>query len=129
MRWVDAATALLAELHADAALIAALGGPHIYRSGEYTGAQIPALYHHLVVATLDECFEPFVWQWGVFARDLATALTIEGRLRKRLDRKTFRQIGGIMMSARYEDSRDHDDPEPGVIHRSLDFRVEPVRER
>lgn len=129
MRWAEAASVLIAELLDDDAFVDALGGQHLYRAGEHGKLQIPGVYHQVIFATLGEVYEPFIWQFDVYAPEITTALAIEKRLRKVLDRKIFQLIGGIMMSTRYEESRDHADPELGVIHRSLDFRVEPVRAR
>lgn len=129
MKWADALTELLEELNADSALTTALGGAHVYRDGEHSTPQVPAVYWSVINAGLEEAMEPVLTQWDIFAPDIDTALAVETRLRKKLHWPGWRTFNGVSLSSEYEDSRDHPEPDFDVIHRSLDFRHTPVRNR
>lgn len=129
MKWADALRALLGRAEGDAALMAALGGPHIYRSGTHRKPRIPSVEYTVVVSTLSEAMEPVLSQWDIFAESEAQLLAIEKRLRRLFHWGGWRRVGSVSMSSTYEDSRGHPEPEPGRLHRSIDFRHQPVRHR
>lgn len=121
--------ALLALLDADADLMQVLGGPHIYRSLTPREPRIPAVEITVIHAGISENFEPFITQWDMIAEDPLQLRRIEGRLRRKLHWVGWRDVGGIALSSTYEDSRDHPSPDAGRVHRSIDFRHQPVRRR
>lgn len=129
MRWADALDALLTELLADDALTSALGGERIYRDGEHKRPEVPAVYWSVIDSNLEETSEPVLTQWDIFAPDIDSALAIEERLRRVLHWVGWKTVGGVSLASSYEDSRDHPEPDFDVIHRSLDFRHTPVRNR
>lgn len=123
----DTIDALVALLDADAELIQALGGPHIYRAGQHREPTTRSVEFTVVHAGLTENFEPIITQWDMVAEDRLQLRRIEGRLRRKLHWMGWRDVGGVALSSTYEDSRDHPDPEAGRVHRSIDFRHQPVR--
>ncbi len=129
MRWADALGALLTDLLSDTALTTALAGTHIYRDGEHSTPQSRAVYFSVIRSGIEENVEGALTQWDIFAPDIDTALAIEARLRAKLDWLGWKLVGGVWLSSRYEEARDHPEPEFDVIHRSLDFRLEPALER
>ena len=62
-----------------------------------------------------------------FARD--EVAPVAARLRRLLHWVGWQDVGGVMLSSVYEESRDHPPPGPGRWHRSIDFRHQPVRNR
>ena len=126
MIWVNALNALLAEVLEDGAFVDALDGEHLYRDGEHSAPQRRAVYYSVLANTEEENTEPVLSQWDIYAPDMETALAIEARLRAKLHWNGWKDVGGVWLSSRYEDSRDHPEPEFDVIHRSLDFRHEPA---
>lgn len=129
MRWPAAITALLGLADTDTTLTTALGGPHIYRAGEFREPRIPSVQYTMIVSTLSENFEPVLTQWDIFAESIGQLVIIEERLRRLYHWPGWREVGGVMMSSAYEGSRDHAPPEVGRWHRSIDFRHQPVRHR
>lgn len=129
MKWADATKALLGLAEGDTALIAALKGPKIYRRREYRKGSAPSVEYTIITTTLDESMEPVLTQWDIFATSLGQLTTIEARLRRIFHWVGWKMVGGVMMNSVYVDSRDHPPPEPGVWHRSIDFRHQPVRTR
>lgn len=127
MKWDDAVRAAVAALEGDSELTTALGGSHIYRAGAKRAPQIPSVEWLVVMAGTTELTEPVTVQFDVWARGYSQALTIEARVRAVLHSDTPTTYGGLTLWSRYTDSRDHQDPEPGVAHRSLDFVLEPAR--
>lgn len=129
MKWLDALNALLDELLADEEFTDALEGANVFRDGEHSKPQVPGVYFSVISAGLDETSEPALTQWDIFARDIDQALAIETRLRRKLHWVGWRTLGGVSLASQYEESRDHPEPDFDVIHRSLDFRHTPVRNR
>lgn len=128
MRWVDALDAALAVLTADTELLAALGGAHVYRMGASREPRMPSVEWFVVSTAPGESTQVLRTQWDLWAPSMASALMIETRLRALLDHRRIATLGGVQMWVRLEDARDLPDPEPGVIHRLLEFVFEPVRE-
>jgi hypothetical protein len=126
----DLAQAFVAALEADTALITALGGqPAIYRAGANRAPVIPSLEWRRITNTLAENTEPALVQFDVWARSYAAAMTIEARIRAVLTGQArVVTLGSLPLYASLDDARDHDDPEPGVAHISLDIRFEPAKD-
>jgi hypothetical protein len=116
-------------LNGDAQLIAALGGNHIYTAQSVRPVRVPSVEWIIVGDFVEEVFNPITLQLDYWAKGPGPAATIEERLRTLLHRETRRTFGGMDMSTLYEDSHTPDSPHPGVIHRTLRFRFEPVRVR
>lgn len=129
MRWPSAIAALLARAESDTELMTVLGGPRVYRAGEYREIQVPSVAYTVVTSVLTETMEPAITQWDIFADSMDQLVAIERRLRRLYHWTGWRQIGGVTMSSLYEASRDHPPPVPGRWHRSIDFRHQPVRDR
>lgn len=129
MKWDAAISALIGLLEADTELIGILGGPHIYRLQEVREPRFPSVTYTIVTSVLTETMEPVITQWDIFAGSMSQLVAIERRLRRLLHWVGWRDVGGMMLSSTYEESRDHPPPAPGRWHRSLDFRHQPVRNR
>jgi hypothetical protein len=136
MRSDDVVRAFVAALEADAALVAliGLGGdgtPNIYRAGANRDPQIPSVEWRRITDRAAENTEPMLFQFDVWARGYAAAMAIEHRIRRVLlpygDSGAV-TLDGLPMLAELDDSRDHEDPEPGVVHTSLDIRFEPAKQ-
>jgi hypothetical protein len=136
MKADDVIQAFVAALGADALLLTALGGSaRIYRKGATRAPQIPSVEWFRVTDGLAESTEPMLFQFDVWAKDgggalaYANAMAIEARIRAVLNRDGgLLTLGSLTLFAGLDDSRDHEDPEPGVVHTSLDFRFEPAKE-
>lgn len=129
MRWDDAVRAAVARLEADATLTGLLGGAHVYRAGARRQPQIPSVEWFGITTRLEENTEPITVQFDIWARGYAAAVAIEGRLRALLHSDTPVDWAGLKLWSQYQDGRDHEDPEPGVVHRSVDYELKPARER
>lgn len=129
MKWRTALNVLLRRVESDPEILTALGGPHIYRSGEFRQPRIPSVEYTVIVSTLTETMEPVLTQWDIFAASVSQLIMIETRLRRLLHWTGWREIEGVSLSSLYDASRDHEPPEPGRWHRSIDFRHQPVRNR
>jgi hypothetical protein len=124
----DVIQAFVAALEGDAALITALGGEFIYRAGANRAPQIPSVEWRRITGTKAESTEPVTFQIDVWARGYAAAVAIEERLDAVLNREGgLVTLNGLTMFAAMEDYRDHEDPEPGVVHTSQDYRFEPAK--
>lgn len=121
-------TAVVARLRADTTLVFLLGGSYFYRAAAVRAPQIPSVEYTVVSAVERENTERVLMQFDVWARGYAQALAVEARLRVLLHRLLPEEMEGLLMFAQYADARDHEDPEPGVAHRSVDFAFEPARE-
>lgn len=123
------AQAAVAALAADSALTTALGGAFIFRSGANREPQIPSVEWRRITNTLAENTEPALVQFDVWAHSYAAAMTIEARIRTVLTGQArVVTLGSVPLFAALDDARDHDDPEPGVAHISLDIRFEPAKD-
>lgn len=129
MRWDVVVPAVVAALEADAALIAELGGENIEHMESNEAREIPSIRYTMIYDTEEEVMNPIGVQVDYWARNIEQAFVIEKRIRTVLSTPVRRVFGGIEMLTQYVDGRDMDDPQPGVVHRSLDFRFEPVKQR
>lgn len=128
MMWDRVAKAWVALLVGDAALLAALGGPHVYPASAARVIRIPSIDYQGFSDIELETFNPIQIQVDYFARGVGNAATIERRIRTLTHRDVRRTLGGLRLWTRYLDSRNHDYPtDAGVVHRSLDFLFEPLR--
>jgi hypothetical protein len=130
--------AFVAALEADAALVALIGlgpdgTPNIYRSGANRAERIPAVEWRLVFGSIRENTDDLVYQFDIYARGTEQQMDIQERIVEDL----LPQYGsgsvtldGLTMLASMEDGsvQDHPDPEPGVVHTSLDIRFEPAKQ-
>jgi hypothetical protein len=135
MRADDVIQSFVAALGADTALTTLLGGAYVFRKGATRAPQIPSVEWLRVTDGLAESTSPMLFQFDVWAKAsvsagaYANAMAIEARIRAVLNRDGgLLTISGLTLFAGLEDSRDHEDPEPGVAHTSLDFRFEPAKE-
>lgn len=129
MKWDDVLAAVIAALRADSALMTALGGARIVPMESGVERKVPDLRYTLIFDREEEVMNPILVQFDYWAKDRAQAVVIESRLRTIVGARVRRTLGGVEMATLYEDSRDGTDPQPGVVHRSLDFRFVPVRNR
>lgn len=120
--------AVLARLESDAALVDLLGGVRIYRSGNNEDPQIPSVEYRVVSSPLRENTVRVLVQFDVWAYGLPGAKAIQDRLVALLHRDLPEEVEGVPMWLQYQDSRDNGDPDPRVVHRSVDFLFEPARE-
>lgn len=129
MKWDAVMQVVVDELRSDSALVVALGGQRVARMVDRDEVVPPAVRWTLIADTEQEVMNPLLVQLDYWATSMASAATIERRIRRVLSRRVRRTVGGIEMATLFEDARDMPDPGVGVVHRSLDFRFEPVRER
>lgn len=117
-------------LNADAQLTALLGGEHIYPASASRPVRVPSMEWILLYDTEDEWTNPIGVQWDFWARGIRVAGLIEKRLRLLSHADYGQELGGERLWLRYRDGRSLEYPkEPGVVHRALDFEVEPVRSK
>jgi hypothetical protein len=144
MMWDRVVRAWVALLEQDAALIAALGGPHIYPGTAARPIRIPSVEYVIVSDVESELFNAVILQVDFWARGVGSAITIEKRIRRTTHRDTSRVLAipvppgspagtepePIRVFARYLNGRTHDyRADPGVMHKSIDIQFEPVRAR
>ena len=129
MMWDVVLPAWLDLLEADADLIAELGGSYIYPAQSARPVRVPSVEYTLPITDIEEeNFNPITVQVDYWARGAPKAAAIERRIRLITHRDTARVVGGCRMWTQYLDSRSHEYPaELGVVHRSLDVRLTPVR--
>lgn len=125
--WADTMEAVVSTLRADATL-SAIPGFMVLRQGEFTQPHVPSVAWMVYTDPEAENTDPIFVQIDVFADGLTQAVTIERRLRALLHSDTPQTLAGVRMWTLRLDARDHADPEPGRVHRSLDFQFEPARE-
>lgn len=114
-------------LRADAGLVAALGGAHVYRQASQREARIPSVELLIVSDTPRENTGRVLVQVDTWSTSPDASGVIEGRIFALLHSDLPQTLGGLKMFTTYQDSRDHEDPEPGVVHWSMDFMFEPHR--
>lgn len=129
MNWDDVMeNAVVPMMEGDSEFVDVLGGLHLYAAQAARPARVPSVEWMIVGDRYTEIFNPIDVQFDYWAKG-SDAAVIERRLRNRLHRDTRRVIAGINMSTVYTDSFTHEYPKPGIVHRSLRFRFEPVRLR
>lgn len=136
MIWDEVTQAMVAALQADAQLVALLGdATRIFAMEEGVERRIPGVGYQLIYEAEEEVLNPIIVQIDYWAAKDGTtparaqAALLEQRIRRVLHHPIRRDFGGIEMATLFVESRDMDDPKPGVIRRQLDFRFEPVKRR
>lgn len=131
MMWDEILPLWVALLNGDAELVAELGGERIYPAQSARPVEIPSVEYTLPFSDVEEeNFNPFTVQMDYWARGVPSAAVIERRIRAITHRDTAREIEGYRLWTQYQDSRSHEYPaELGVVHRSLDFRFTPLRDK
>lgn len=136
MTWDDVVQAMVAALQADAQLVALLGdATRIFAMEEGVERRVPGVGYQLIYEAEEEVLNPIIVQIDYWAAKVGTtparaqAALMEQRIRRVLHHPIRRDFGGIEMATLFVESRDMDDPKPGVIRRQLDFRFEPVKRR
>jgi len=134
--WDEVTQAMVAALQADAQLVALLGdATRIFAMEEGVERRIPGVGYQLIYEAEEEVLNPIIVQIDYWAAKDGTtparaqAALLEQRIRRVLHHPIRRDFGGIEMATLFVESRDMDDPKPGVIRRQLDFRFEPVKRR
>jgi hypothetical protein len=123
VRWDDVITAAASELDANATL-AALGV--VLERAEYGPRVVPGLRYSVVAESAGETLAEVLVQFDLWAEGREQAAVIEREVR-RLARDHFRDMAGLRVAALVQESRDMGDPQPGVVHRSVDMRFVVVR--
>lgn len=131
MTWPEVMDVVVEMLETDSILIGAtaLSGKHIYAAQASRPVRIPSVEWLVIDDVLTEVFNPLEVQFDYWAKSTQQARVIESRLRSLLHRDVRRVLAGINMSTLYLDSFTHEYSQPGITHRSLRFRFEPVRSR
>ncbi len=101
----------------------------VYPAQSARPVRVPSVEYTLPITDIEEeNFNPITVQVDYWARGAPKAAAIERRIRLITHRDTARVVGGCRMWTQYLDSRSHEYPaELGVVHRSLDVRLTPVR--
>lgn len=121
---------MLPTLRNDAALVAAIGGAeHIYTAQSTRPVRVPSVEWLVLDDALEEVMNPIRVQIDYWASNPGQIAKIERRIRAVLHRDTRRKVAGIDMATLYDSSFTPESEMPGVIHRLLRFRFEPVRVR
>lgn len=130
-RWPFIIDQKVAQLLADAPLVALLGGPHVYKNRTKLHVQVPGVYWKVISTVRDENTDVVLVQWNIWAKGVEQGQAIEERLLGLMDSEQIQTIDGVKFWNKYVDGRDMDIDEgddPGVYHRSLDFRYTVERE-
>jgi hypothetical protein len=117
--------AMLALLDADATLTAMVGA--FEPSGGDMPRRVPQGRYTQIYDVPGEVTGLVGYQFDVWTTGREPAMQACRRLYSLLHRRALAQVGGVAMWMLYQDQRDMADPEPGVVHRSIDFRFVPVR--
>jgi hypothetical protein len=129
MIWDEVVEKVIAALDADELLTAALEGGTVEMAESVMPREVPSIRLTVVDDREGEVLETILLQVSFWGRSRENAVAIERRVRRVLHADTRRDFDGIEMATLFVEGRDMDDPEPGVVARSLDFRFEPVRRR
>jgi hypothetical protein len=127
MNWDRTWDAVATLLEADADITAVVGSA-IYLDGERPYA-VPSMTATLVVDTEGEVWAPADWQLDVYARTMTAVTRVERAIRRILDGPApIIEVDGVGVLTRFLAGRTTRGPETDQwYHRSLDFRLEPVR--
>lgn len=127
MRWDDVVRAIKAALDGDAGLAAIMGGRKLEPLESTTSRTVPSIRYTVVSDVEREVTESIMVQLDYWANGRAQAVAIEQRIRAVLSHPTRRDFGGVNMATLFYGGRDSSDPEPGVVHRQIDYRFDAVR--
>lgn len=128
MRWDAALQAILSRVASDPELVLILGGAHVYRAGARRNVRVPSVEYTVIAAVPSERYETMLVQFDAFGGTYAQVVSIVERLRATLSRDLPEDVGGVWMFLEWVAARDHPDPNEGIVHRSIDFRFQPVRD-
>jgi hypothetical protein len=123
--------AIIPMLEDDAELVGPTGLDwlYIFAAPASRPIRIPSVEWIIIGEQETEVFNPIDVQFDIYAR-APELYVIERRIRARLTRDTRRTIAGINMSTLFTDSYVIDFlSQPGVTHKVLRYRLEPVRRR
>lgn len=126
MTWDTVVKAIVKAWRADTTLMTAIGSD-IEAMESNVARKIPSLRYSVIADTQDETLNPILLQVDYWARNRSEAATIERKIRFDINAGTLTSFDGVSMWVLFVEGRDADDPQPGVVHRSLDFRCVPVR--
>jgi hypothetical protein len=118
---------VLPKLRDDALLLAALGGDHIYSAQSTRPVRVPSVEWLVLRNQIAEVFAPVELQLDYWARSPGSAAEIEERLLALVHSDRRVRVGDLETSALFEEGRTLEAGQPGVIHRALRFRFDPVR--
>lgn len=125
MKWHVVVAAMKSALEDDATLIEILGGAAVEPEESGVKRKIPSVRYTVISDVEEEVMNPVLVQIDIRARDREQGVEMEGAVRRRLTQQKL--VDGCRTE--FVIGRDGDDPQPGVVHRSLDFRFLPVRSR
>lgn len=131
MRWDFVLEFWTARLLADAALESVMGSAtYIYPASAARPVSIPSIEYLMIGDVEEELFNPITVQVDFWVRGIKKAAQVERRIRVLTHSDVGQDLGGERMWLRYLDSRTVEyTAEKGVVHRILDFRFEPIREK
>ena len=131
MRWDFVIEFWKARLEADAALISVMGSSvFVYAAQAAKPVKVPSIEYLIVGDREEELFNPIQVQVDFWVKGIKKAAQIERRIRLLTHSDVGQELGGERMWLRYLDSRTTEYPaELGVVHKTLDFLFEPMREK
>lgn len=128
MRWGEVVEALIAELEADASLLALLGGEsRIYPSDDPHAGSLPSIGYTVVTDEEEENLESVRIQWDIFGTE-PEVLAIERILRPLVTSRYPKTVQGLAMFLIPLAGRTLPSPEPGTAHRTFDAIYQPAYE-
>jgi len=129
VRWHDVVTRVIARLNADAQFVAANGGVgRVFLLGANDAPLVPSVEYEVLSSPQLENTEPVSLRLHNWAYGGTAAAALEARQRALLDRPIAEEQDGLLMLWRYEDARSVPDPDPHVVHRVIEFTIEPTRQ-
>lgn len=127
MNWDLVVAAIVKLWRDDTQLMAALGSGSVEPAESNVERRIPGLRYTVITESENEITNPILLQVDYWTLSRAKGITLERRLRWLTVTRWPITINNVVMWIFLEDSRDAADPQPGVLHRQLDFRCVPVR--
>ena len=139
MTWDEVIAAHVAQLNADATIIATIGADRIWPALD---SRVPPHFDAIEWQFLDdfeeEVFNPLLVQWDLRTQSAigttgehawTRAATVERAMRRLMHYDVYRVIGGIYMRSQLDSARTIPVAEPHQYHRQLDFVYEPLRSK
>lgn len=127
MKWDVVVAALVKLWRDDTQLMAALGSGTIEPTESNVERRIPGMRYTVIAENEEEILNPIILQVDYWTLSRVKGVTLERRLRWLTVTRWPVTINDVAMWVFLDDSRDAPDPQPGVLHRQLDFRCVPVR--
>ena len=134
-QWPLILRAIVATLEGDAQLTALVGEHGVFHMTQGVERRVPGIGYQLIYEGRGDVMDPVIVQIDHWARAtqqktaLEVSAEIEARVMALLHSEARRDFGGWDMATLFVESRDMDDPKPGVVRRQMDFRFEPLRRR